>query len=287
MKSNGTGQFASQATLDEALQLLAGSGVKWRILAGGTDVLAQNEHHLSELNLLDIGALIELREIREDDDSVNIGALASYTDIIGSRALQEWAPALVSAAREVGGVQIQNMGTLGGNLVNASPAADGVPPLFVLDARIVLRSVRGERAVAVGEFASGPGRTIIAPDELLTEIVIPKARRDGEEITFFQKVGPRRAQTIAKASVAFRGWLDSGRLTNVRVALGAVAPTVMFAPRTARVLTDGTLNRESLMRAADVAGGECSPIDDVRSTAAYRRKLVRGLLIRNLWQHIR
>jgi xanthine dehydrogenase small subunit len=116
--------------------------------------------------------------------------------------------------------------------------------------------------------------------------MIPKQRHNGQEIAFFEKVGPRKAQTIAKASVAFRGWLSDGRLTNVQVALGAVAPRVIFAPKTASALMAAPFERVGLMRAGDIVQHECRPIDDIRSTAAYRRKLIRGLLIRNLWPYL-
>lgn len=280
------GHFVRPASLTEALSLLAQPG--WRVIAGGTDVLVQNEHRVKTLNLLDLSALAELRHIHEDNQAVHIGALATYTDLIRSAAVQTHAPALVQAAREVGGVQIQNMGTLGGNLVNASPAADSVPPLYVLETQLVLRSQQGERTIAVQDFATGPGKTVLQPGELLTEIIIPKIQSAGREITFFEKVGPRRAQTIAKASVALRGWLTpEGMLTGVRIALGAVAPTVMLAPQTAQALMAGPFTEETLLRASAAAHAECHPIDDLRSTAAYRRKLVRGLLIRNLWPYLR
>ncbi|MEW5957215.1 MAG: FAD binding domain-containing protein [Chloroflexota bacterium] len=284
--ADGDGAFARPATLDEALHLLAAPGARWRVLAGGTDLLARYEHRLKQLNLLDLGALAELRGISETGDAIHLGALTSYTDVIRSPLLQQWAPALVMAAREVGGVQIQNMGTIGGNLVNASPAADSVPPLFVLEARLVLRSIRGERTMPVQQLATGPGQTLLAPDELLIEIVLPKLRDDGQRIMFFEKVGPRKAQTIAKASVALGGWLHGGKWQQARIALGAVAPTVMPATQAAELLMSERFDEDLLGRVADMAAAECSPIDDIRSTAGYRRKLVRGLLLRNLQPYL-
>ena len=277
-----TDGYARPATVDEALQLLAEPRSSWRVLAGGTDLLTRYEHHLDEVGLLDLGGLDELHKVGETADGVQIGALTRFTEIIQSPVMQHWAPALITAARRVGGVQIQNMGTIGGNLANASPAADSVPPLFALDARLVLRSLRGERTVPVSEFALGPGRTVLAPDELLVEIVVPKQQAAGRRIMFFEKVGPRRAQAIAKASVAFCGWLDDGRLHDARIALGAVASTVVSAPKAASLLMSGPFDEALILRAADMAAGECSPIDDIRSTAGYRRRLVRGLVVRNL-----
>jgi xanthine dehydrogenase small subunit len=134
--------FARPATLDAALELLAQPGQRWRVIAGGTDILVQHEHQLKALNLLDLSGLSELRGIDETDDELRIGALASFAEIIRSPLAQTWAVPLVMAAREVGGAQIQNMATIGGNLANASPATDSLPPLYVLDARLTLRSAR-------------------------------------------------------------------------------------------------------------------------------------------------
>jgi xanthine dehydrogenase iron-sulfur cluster and FAD-binding subunit A len=198
---------------------------------------------------------------------------------------------VLEAFVEGGAVQIQNVGTLAGNLVNGSPAADAVPPLIVLDAVAVLRSVQGERRVPVVKLATGPGQTSIAPDEILTQVIIPKpkAHTDGEgkEIVFFEKLGPRKAQTIAIASVALLGWLGRGQgsLMDVRVALGVVAPTVMLTSQTAGHLMGGPLTEERILEAGEIAAQECQPIDDVRGSAAYRRRLVRGLLVRGLWPH--
>ena len=280
------GRFVRPTSLDEALQLLAQPDANWRVVAGGTDLLVQHEHRLKALNLLDLRGLSELSGVAEDDERVRIGALTSYTDLIHSPIIQTWASSLAAAAGEVGGIQIQNMGTLGGNLVNASPAADSVPPLVSLEARLVLRSAGGDRTVPVQDFAIGPGQTVIKPNELLTEILIPKQRHPGQEITFFDKVGPRKAQTIAKASIAFRGWLFEGRLTEARLAFGAVAPTITRALYTESALTAGPLTEARLMEAGQAAHNECDPIDDIRSTAVYRRQLIRGLLIRNLWSYL-
>jgi carbon-monoxide dehydrogenase small subunit/xanthine dehydrogenase small subunit len=279
---DGDRGFARPAALEEALRLLSAPEGQWRVLAGGTDLFVQHEHRLKGLNLLDLGALDELRGISETQDAIHIGALATYTDVIQSPLMQKWAPVLVMAAQEVGGTQIQNMGTVGGNLVNASPAADGVPPLFVLEAKLVLCSLRGERTVPVSQFSTGPSRTVLEKDELLTKIILPKKQHDGQRAMFFEKVGPRKAQTIAKASAAMCGWLHEGKWRQVRIALGAVAPTVVLAERAADLLMSARFDEDLLVRAANLAANECSPIDDIRSTTGYRRKLVRGLVMRNL-----
>jgi xanthine dehydrogenase small subunit len=278
-----TAGFARPESLDEALTLLAQGD--WRILGGGTDVGVQHEHHMGEQRWLDLSAVDEIKQIYEDDDTLTIGGGVSYTELNRSAAVQRWAGPLAQAARAVGGRQVQNVGTLAGNLVNASPAADTVPPLYVLDAAVVLRSSRGERRMEVSELATGPGQTLSSPDEILTYVIIPKVRNGSNEIAFFEKLGPRKAQTIAIGSVALRGWLVNGRLEKVRIALGAVAPTVMMAKETARYLMDGSLTEGRILEAGEIAAGECQPIDDVRGSAAYRRRLVRGLLVRGLWPH--
>ncbi len=244
------------------------------------------ENHLRQYRWLDLSGLEELQAIDEDGDALFIGAGARYSALLESAAVSRWAQPLARAAAMVGGKQIQNVGTLGGNLVNASPAADAVPPLFVLGALAVLQSVRGARRLPVTEVATGPGATALAPDELLTQVVVPKRRQEGSEIAFFDKLGPRKAQTIAIASVALRGWLAGDRMTNVRIALGAVAPTVTLAPQAAGHLMDGALTAERVLEAGEIAAQACRPIDDVRGSAAYRRQLVRGLLVRNLWPHL-
>jgi carbon-monoxide dehydrogenase small subunit/xanthine dehydrogenase small subunit len=280
--------FVRPESLDEALALLA-KGEDWQIVSGGTDAGVQFEHHLKDRRWLDLSGLDELQGISEDHEAVTIGGGVRYTDLAHSMAVRQWAKPLAQACRQVGGTQIQNAGTLAGNLVNASPAADAVPPLAVLHAVAVLRSAQGRRRVPVVKLATGPGQTSIALDEILTQVVIPKPKArthgDGREIAFFEKLGPRKAQTIAIASVALRGWLDreQGLLKGVRVALGAVAPTVILAPLTARCLMGGPLTEERILEAGEIAAQECQPIDDIRGSAAYRRRLVRGLLVRGLW----
>jgi xanthine dehydrogenase small subunit len=274
--------YVRPETLDEAFSVLTGEG-DWRIIGGMTDTGVKNEHHMKETRWLDLSIVPEITEISEDEDAVYVGGGVKFTDIIQSPLLNQWAIPLIQAAREVGAVQIQNRATLAGNLINASPAADSVPALFVLNASVVLRSAGDRRVIPVSEFATGPGQTVIAPGEILTEILIPKKQEAGEEISFFAKLGPRKSQTISIASVALRGWLENGKLQGVLVALGAVGPTVIFAPDSANHLMAGELTEERIMEAGDLASQACSPIDDVRATAVYRRLLVRGLLARNLF----
>lgn len=279
-----TDDFVRPESLDEALAILA-EGEGWQIISGLTDFGVKNEHQLKSKKILDLSSLAEINRIEEDEQFVRIGGGTTFSDLHESSLIKNWAKPLSQAAREVGAVQIQNKGTLAGNLVNASPAADAVPPLFVLDASLILRSVRGQRVVPIKEFATGPGKTVLTPDEILVEILIPKKRSDGVEITFFSKFGTRKAQTISIASVAMRGWLKNGMLNEVVIALGAAAPTVILATESAQCLMTGELTQDRIIEAGELAAQTCRPIDDIRGTAGYRRRLVHGLLVKNLVQH--
>lgn len=292
LDTNGSGSEALRSTgfihpesLEEALILLS-AGDDWRVISGCTDYGVQNEYHLKDKKLLDLSGMEEINGIVEYENVVRIGGGTTFSDIRESPIIKEWAWPLNQSAREVGAVQIQNRGTLAGNLVNASPAADTVPPLFVLEASVILRSIRGERAIPINEFTTGPGKTVIAPDEILVEVLIPKKRLNEAEITFFSKLGLRNAQTISIASVSMRGWLENGHLTGVLIAMGAVAPTVILAEKSAQYLMSGKFTEKRILNAAKLASESCRPIDDLRASAGYRRRLVHGLLVKNLWNYI-
>ena len=281
-----TGKYARPANLDEALKLLNDDTADWQLIAGGTDLLVRNEHRYPELNLLDIRHLDELKQIFEDDEGLHIGAVASLTDIMNSKLVQECAPSLADIAANVGGWQVQNVACLGGNIANASPAADCVPPLMAAEAILELKSLNNSRQVPISEFFTGVEQCVMNKGEIITDIILPQVTHDGREIVFFEKVGTRKAMTITKASLAFRGWLSDGVLRHVKITLGAVAPTVIFAEKAAVHLMAGPLSEERLMEAGQLAHDECQPVDDIFSTADYCRKLIRGLLIRNLWPHL-
>lgn len=191
------------------------------------------------------------------------------------------APQLIMSAALVGGRQIQNTGTVVGNVVNASPAGDSIPALRILGARLHIRSARRRRQVDVAEFITGPGRTVLTTGEMVTHIEVP-VTTPHQQGQFFDRVGTRRAQAITKASIAFRAGFTAGRLGDVRIAMGAVGPTVLGAPATAEFLTQGPPTRARILEAGRFLASEAKPIDDVRSTARYRRSVLGGLLARNL-----
>jgi CO/xanthine dehydrogenase FAD-binding subunit len=255
----------SASSVSEALTILRDE--KRTPVAGATDVyVGLNFGTFKPRQFLDIWSLDELRLISIHEDKLVIGALTSYTSLIQSHLVRERVPMLVDASRLVGGVQIQNRGTLGGNIANGSPAADGVPVLSAVDAAVVMRSLGGERRVPINSFYTGYRSTVMRPDELIVAIEIPPV--EGKQ--WFRKVGTRAAQAISKIVMA------AVRGSKPAIAIGSVAPTVIRAKMTEQALADGA----SIDDAARILGDEIAPIDDVRSTADYRRRVTMNLLKR-------
>jgi len=254
-------------TLDHALRLLRTA--PRTPLAGTTDLYVElNFGTLKPRRFLDIWALDELRDISLRGDTLVIGALATFTSLIGSAAVQARLPMLVEAARLVGGIQIQNRGTLGGNIANASPAGDSLPVLAAVDAILVLQSVDSERRVPITEFYTGYRATVRREDELIVAIEVPPV--EGRQ--YFRKVGTRAALAISKIVIAgVKGAVP-------RVAFGSVGPTVVRARRTEAALAAG----QDIEAAVRILESEITPIDDLRSTADYRRR-VAGKLLRRFW----
>jgi CO/xanthine dehydrogenase FAD-binding subunit len=255
-------------SLGEALSILRGE--ERMPIAGATDVyVGLNFGTLPVRRYLDIWAVDELRGISVRDDKLVIGALATYTDCIRSREVAQRLPMLAQAARLVGGPQIQNRGTIGGNIANASPAGDSLPVLAAADAVVVLRSINAERRVPFAQFYTGYRATVRRPDELIVAVEIPRV--DGQQ--WFRKVGTRAAQAISKVMIA------AVRSTPTpRIAIGSVAATVVRASKTEQALASGA----SLDDALRVLDTEITPIDDMRSTADYRRRVTRNL-VRRFW----
>lgn len=238
-------------------------------IAGCTDVYVEFQFGLrgqagaDPETYIDLSTLNELHGIRTRGDVLDIGATTTYTEIQQSRDIAQRLPMLAAAAREIGGIQIQNRGTLGGNVGNGSPAGDTLPVLAVAEAVVVLRSATNERRVPFNEFYSGYRQTVRRADELIVALEIPRV--DGKQ--WFRKVGTRAAQAISKIVAA------AVRSDTPRIAMGSVAPTVVRLRHTEAALADGDLKR-----AQQVLSEEISPIDDIRSNAAYRRKVATNLL---------
>jgi xanthine dehydrogenase small subunit len=265
--------------LAEAYAILGDGPI--RPIAGGTDLMVALTGELGEPpdRILDLWRLDELRGIAVEGDTISLGALTTYTEIRRSTLCREHLPVLVEAAATIGAAQIQNRGTLGGNVVNASPAGDTLPVLLATDTSFVVGSVRGERVIPANEFWPAYRQTALAPDELLLRIRIPLLA--GRELRF-RKVGTRRAQSISKVVVAL-GWRDPGApgpWSDVRLALGSVAATPIRATATEAALEGRPPTPETADRAAETLAGELHPIDDVRSTAEYRRVVAARVLHR-------
>ncbi|HET7030107.1 MAG TPA: FAD binding domain-containing protein [Candidatus Limnocylindrales bacterium] len=272
------------ATLDEAYAILAGSTADAPItpIAGGTDVMVRIAGEIGEppARLIDLSRLGDLRGIAVDGGSIVVGARTTYTDLRRSDVCREHLPTLVEAAATIGAAQIQNRGTLGGNIANASPAGDTLPVLLALDAAIQVGGPRGTRTIPAAAFWVAYRRTALAPDELVLRVRFPIVA--GREASF-RKIGTRRAQAISKVviAVAWREGTRAGRAWNdVRVALGSVADRPIRA-RAAELALEGTEpTPEVADAAAEALAGEIQPIDDVRSTAAYRRAVAARALHR-------
>jgi CO/xanthine dehydrogenase FAD-binding subunit len=266
-------------SLPDAYAILA-SGLH-RPIAGGTDVMVQISGEIGEPpeRMIDLWALDELRGIRVEADTVTLGALTTYTQIRRSAVCREHVPALVDAAATIGAAQIQNRGTIGGNVANASPAGDTLPVLLATDAEIVAGSARGERTISVADFWVAYRKTALNPDEIVVRIRIPLAA--GREVRF-RKIGTRRAQAISKVVMAL-AWREGPRSrawADVRLALGSVADRPIRAPATEAILAGSSPTKETADRAAETLAAEIHPIDDVRSTADYRRAVSSRVLHR-------
>lgn len=267
--------LVTPTTLDEALALLA-SDPAARPFAGGTDVMVQLESgQLPPRRYISLWGLRELRGIVEAPDAVTLGALTTYTDIRRSDTIAREYPLLARAAEETGGVATQNRGTIGGNIANASPAADTPPALLVYDAAVELRSSAGTRRVAYAGFHSGYKQMDMQPGEIITRVHLP--RRSGWR-DYYRKVGPRRAQAISKVCVAGSIAMDGPAVRDVRIALGSVAPTVVRAAAAEGALRGKRIDGESIAAARRALVHEIAPIDDLRSTAEYRLRVAANLV---------
>jgi CO/xanthine dehydrogenase FAD-binding subunit len=272
----------SPIRLEAAYALLAdGSAPAWRPVAGGTDLMVQVTGEIGEPpeRVLDIWGLDELRGISVEPDALVLGALTTYTEIRQSPLVAEFQPALAQAAGTIGAAQIQNRGTIGGNVINASPAGDTLPVLLACGAEMVLGSAGGERTVPADEFWLAYRTTARRDDELLIRVRIPLVR---DRQVRFQKIGTRRAQAISKVVMAlvWRATHDADPWTGVRLALGSVAATTVRAWATEAVLEGARPTRETADAAAAALVDEIAPIDDVRSTAEYRRAVAGRVLHR-------
>jgi CO/xanthine dehydrogenase FAD-binding subunit len=270
-------QLVTPASLPEALATLAREPGVWRPFAGGTDLMVLLEAgKLPHKNYLNIWNLKPLRGIEVSERHITIGALTTFTEIQANEKLREEFPMLCQAASETGGLAIQNRGTLGGNIVNASPAADSPPALLAYSAELELLSVNGSRWVPYQSFHTSYKQTIMQPDELLARIRLPRLWPD--LIHYYRKVGTRKAQAISKVCLAATARVSEGTIEHIRIALGSVAPVPLRCRRTEGALQAKLLDENVIQQAKAELAREIVPIDDIRSTKNYRLKVSLNVL---------
>ena len=268
-------------TLAEALTILAAEPGVWTPLAGGTDLMVVfNAGHLKATRFLDVSRLTELRGIAEETNLLSFGSLSTYTDLRECRAVHQHFPNLVKSAQATGALAIQNRGTLGGNIANASPAADTPPSLLAYGAELELVSIRGSRRVAYASFHQGYKQMDLAPDELVAKVLVPKPT--GRGFHYFRKVGTRQAQAISKVCLAAYARIEEGRVAELRIGLGSVAPAPVRARAAEQLLVGQPLASLPIEAARQTLAQDISPIDDIRATAHYRSVVTGNLLAQML-----
>ncbi len=270
-------RLVSPGNLQGTLSLLASEPGQWLPIAGGTDVMVlYSAGKLPNRNLINIWNIPELGQIEVFPDRICIGAACTYTTLRHHEILSREFPLLATAASWTGGIANQNRGTLGGNIANASPAADSLPALLVYDAELTLISVRGERRVPYRTFHAGYKQTVLAADELILNISLP--RRFSGYLSHARKVGARNAQAISKVCLAALGQISHGAIREVRLAMGSVAPVPLRLIETEKMLTGKKVEPSLIDAARKSVAKEIRPIDDIRSTARYRSGVAGNLI---------
>jgi OHCU decarboxylase len=271
-------ELVSPGTLQDVLSLLSNQPSQWMPIAGGTDVMVlYAAGKLPSRKLVNLWNLPELRRIEVSPEKIRIGSACTYTDLRRHPVISQEFPLLAIAASWTGGIANQNRGTLGGNIANASPAADSLPALLVYDAVLTLVSVRGAREIPYRNFHTGYKQTALACDELIRDIVLP--RRFSGYVSYVRKVGTRNAQAISKVCLAALGRMENGLIADVRLAAGSVAPVPLRLMQTERLLTSKQLEPALIAAARKIAIQEIRPINDIRSTARYRAAVASNLVV--------
>ena len=265
-----------------AIALLTEHGAEAKILAGGTDVLVELKDTKSSAVVVDISRAVDLKGISLTDDGLRIGALVTHSEIMRSAVIREHCPVLIEAAHSIGAVQTRNLGTVAGNLMTCVPSMDSGPALIALEAQVTVAGISGQQRMPLAKLFVGPRKTSLAHDQLLVEIVVPKSILG--KPAAFKKFGLRKGQALALVNVAASFWVDSERSTFVapRIALGAVAPTVIRAPEAEAFLAGLAITPEAMEEAGRIAATEAKPISDFRASADYRRDLIAVLVKRAL-----
>jgi len=263
-------EYFAPSTLGDVVKLLKEHGDGARLLAGGTDLLQNMKKRITSPSaIVDLNKVLELAFIEMRGNELRIGATMRLNEIKEAHVVQEKASVFAEAIGFLACHPIRNRATIGGNLCNASPAADTAPPLLALDASVKLQGPDGEKLVLLSEFFTGPGKTVRRPDEVLREVIIPC--REGRSA--FLKLGRRKGFTLSIASVAAFGAITDGKFDEVRVALGAVAPTPIRSQKVEEALKGKEISEELIEKTAELVKEEVNPITDIRASAAYRREM--------------
>lgn len=273
--------FFKANNIREALALIDEYQDKnYMLLAGGTDFIPKwKDGIIDPKTVIDISLVSEFKEIKKTADSIFIGAAATFGEILKSEIVSENLPALAKAASHVGSPQIRSRATIGGNSANASPAGDSIPALFVYEAAVVVVSKPGERKIPISDFFKGPGKTVLSKGEIIKGFELPPQGRD--EKCGFVKLGQRSALAISKIMCAGVWKIENDSITRIKLAFGAVAPTVIRAEKTEKFLNGKKPSEEVFCEAAQIAEQEVKPITDIRSTAEYRREAA-GVILKRL-----
>lgn len=277
-------KYLAPKSLDELVILANKHGSEAAIIAGCTDVLVKNDFLNNKKVLIDTTSVKEIKHIEDLGNKIRIGGGVTFSNLKDSDLIIKNSKVLLGAVKVCGSLQIRNRATIAGNIVNASPAADSIPPLMVSNAQLILLSEDGEESVDIRKFFAGPGKTIIKPNQVLAFIEFEKDQT--KTISFYRKIGTRQALSIAKASVAFKALKTNGKLHDVQIAYGSVGPTVIYSQQAKDYLENKQLTSESIEEVSLKAFEEVSPISDIRSTATYRKLVIKNILIEELQEFI-
>jgi xanthine dehydrogenase iron-sulfur cluster and FAD-binding subunit A len=276
-------EYVNATTVEEVLQALSKNGERARIVAGGTDLILELERGVRKgiETLIDVTRIPNLDHITIDEDNViHLGPLVTHNHCVESRLIRARAYPLARAAWEVGAPQIRNRGTIAGNLITASPANDTITPLMALNASVTLQSTKGTRTISLKDFYTGVRKTVMQPDEMLVDISFPAMKTTARGT--FIKLALRRAQAISIIDVALILDFEANTIRSASIALGAVAPTIIRAGEAEKYLAGKQIRNEVIEEAARLTMNACKPIDDIRSSAAYRSEMVRICTMRAL-----
>lgn len=276
-------QFFAPQKIEEALETLFHYGKEIRVIAGGTDLLIQYYDRLYEIrNWLDLKNIEELKDIRIHKNQIEIGAMVTHTRLEKSQDIKKYFPILGQAAADIGSPQIRNRGTIGGNIVNASPAGDLLAPLIAYGAQFKLQSNLGEKIVPAEEFFIGPKKTILEPTQLLTRIILPLPSK--KTYGCWIKVGKRKALIIATITLALVVEMaeDNETVKDVRTCLGSVAPTPIEIKEIRKKMVEKNFNQLDFNQLGQIVEEKISPIDDIRGTREYRKDVAKEIMINAL-----